>query len=243
MSWIVSLFGVAEASATRPTKLCRKPGSRRGGKTGPPSDGVLRIATNLVDVPAEIVAEIYRQRWTIELFFRFFKHILGCRHLLSTSRRGVEIQAYCAIIACLLLALSRRRQADLADLRDGLPLLAGLGRPGGTARAFEKAQAQRCLGPLLFSSDGPSTLRAKRSPLGSASLFRPPTSPINQSKSDTMRYEQSLSRTGMARSTLFQSVEMFPITSILTSNETCLMSRPLPQSELPTWGRFRCPRA
>jgi Transposase DDE domain len=80
-------------------------GKRPGGKTGPPSDGILRIATNLVDVPAEIIAEIYRQRWTIELFFRFFKHVLGCRHLLSTSRRGVEIQAYCAIIACLLLAL------------------------------------------------------------------------------------------------------------------------------------------
>jgi hypothetical protein len=80
-------------------------GKRPGGKTGPPSDGVLRIATNLVDVPAQIVADIYRQRWTIELFFRFFKHVLGCRHLLSTSRRGVEIQAYCAIIACLLLAL------------------------------------------------------------------------------------------------------------------------------------------
>jgi hypothetical protein len=80
-------------------------GKRPGGKTGPPSDGVLRIATNLIDVPAEVIADIYRQRWTIELFFRFFKHVLGCRHLLSTSRRGVEIQAYCAIIACLLLAL------------------------------------------------------------------------------------------------------------------------------------------
>jgi hypothetical protein len=80
-------------------------GKTRGGKTGPPSDGVLRIATNLLDVPAEIIAEIYRQRWTIELFFRFFKHVLGCRHLLSTSRTGIEIQAYCAIIACLLLAL------------------------------------------------------------------------------------------------------------------------------------------
>jgi hypothetical protein len=83
----------------------RPRGKSPGGKTGPPSDGILRIATNLLDVPAEIVAEIYRQRWTIELFFRFFKHILGCRHLLSTARAGVEIQTYCAIIACLLLAL------------------------------------------------------------------------------------------------------------------------------------------
>jgi hypothetical protein len=87
------------------TTPARPRGKSSGGKTGPPSDGILRIATNLLDVPAEIIAEIYRQRWTIELFFRFFKHVLGCRHLLSTSRRGVEIQAYCAIIACLLLTL------------------------------------------------------------------------------------------------------------------------------------------
>lgn len=79
--------------------------SGEGGKTGPPSDGILRIATNLLDVPAEIVADVYRHRWTVELFFRFFKHVLGCRHLLSTARAGIEIQTYCAIIACLLLAL------------------------------------------------------------------------------------------------------------------------------------------
>lgn len=83
----------------------RPRGKTKGGKTGPPSDGVLRIATNLYDVPAEVVANLYRHRWAIELFFRFFKHVLGCRHLLSTSREGVEIQTYCAIIACLLLAL------------------------------------------------------------------------------------------------------------------------------------------
>jgi hypothetical protein len=82
-----------------------KTGGRKGGTAGPPSDGVLRIATNLLDPPAEIIAELYRQRWTIEIFFRFFKHVLGCRHLLSTARAGIEIQTYMAIIACLLLAL------------------------------------------------------------------------------------------------------------------------------------------
>ena len=56
-------------------------GKYRGGSTGPGSDGVLRIATNLLDVPAEIISLIYRYRWTIELFFRFFKQVLGCRHL------------------------------------------------------------------------------------------------------------------------------------------------------------------
>jgi len=43
--------------------------------------------------------------WQIELFFRFFKHLLGCRHLLSQQAAGIQIQAYCAIIACLLINL------------------------------------------------------------------------------------------------------------------------------------------
>jgi len=77
----------------------------RAGSTGPASDGVLRIATNLLDVPAEIIALLYFYRWTIEIFFRFLKQILGCRHLLSRSQNGIEIQTYCAIIACMLISL------------------------------------------------------------------------------------------------------------------------------------------
>jgi hypothetical protein len=90
-----------------------KRGGRKGGTAGPSSDGVLRIATNLLDVPAEVIADIYRHRWTIELFFRFFKHVLGCRHLLSTHPAGIEIQAYCAIIACLLISLWTGRKPTL----------------------------------------------------------------------------------------------------------------------------------
>ena len=88
-------------------------GKYRGGSTGPDSDGVLRIATNLLDVPAEIIGLIFRHRWAIEIFFRFFKHILGCRHLLSHSQNGIEIQTYCAIIACLLISLWTGRKPTL----------------------------------------------------------------------------------------------------------------------------------
>lgn len=80
-------------------------GKYRGGSTGADSDGVLRIATNLLDVPAEIIALIYSWRWTIELFFRFFKQILGCRQLYFRSQNGIELHAYCAIIACMLISL------------------------------------------------------------------------------------------------------------------------------------------
>ena len=80
-------------------------GKYRGGSTGVDSDGYLRLATNLLTVPAEIIALLYQYRWMIETFFRMFKHLLGCRHLLSHSENGIQIQAYCAIIACQLINL------------------------------------------------------------------------------------------------------------------------------------------
>jgi hypothetical protein len=85
-------------------------GKYRGGSSGVDSDGILRIATNLLDVPAEVIALIFANRWAIEIFFRFFKHMLGCRHLLSHNQNGIEIQTYCAIIACMLIALWTGRQ-------------------------------------------------------------------------------------------------------------------------------------
>ena len=80
-------------------------GKYRGGSSGVDSDGILRIATNLLDVPADIIGLLFSYRWAVEIFFRFFKHILGCRHLLSHDQNGIEIQTYCAIIACMLIAL------------------------------------------------------------------------------------------------------------------------------------------
>jgi hypothetical protein len=66
---------------------------------------VLLLATDRMDLAAELVALGYRFRWPVELFFRWFKCILGRRHLLCESPRGVSIQVYVAIIASLLLSL------------------------------------------------------------------------------------------------------------------------------------------
>jgi hypothetical protein len=87
-------------------------GRRRGrnfSSTGPSCDGVVRLITDMLDVPAELIAAIYSLRWLVELFFKMFKHLLGCRHLLSTKQNGVEIQVYCAIIACMLILLHTGR--------------------------------------------------------------------------------------------------------------------------------------
>jgi len=66
---------------------------------------ILLLATSRVDLAAELVALGYRFRWSVELFFRWLKCILGCRHLLANSRQGVTIQVYLAIIASLLISL------------------------------------------------------------------------------------------------------------------------------------------
>jgi hypothetical protein len=82
-----------------------KRGGRRGKTAGPGNKGTIVIATNLLDIPVEIIALIYQYRWAIEIFFRFFKQMLGCRHLLSHKPEGILIQVYCAIIACMLINL------------------------------------------------------------------------------------------------------------------------------------------
>jgi len=83
------------------------------GRGGPEQGECLLIATNLMQTPAEVVGLIFRQRWSVEIFFRFFKHVLGCRHLLSHRHNGIEIQVYMAIIACMLIALWTGRKPTL----------------------------------------------------------------------------------------------------------------------------------
>ena len=52
----------------------------------------LWLLSDRMDLTAEQIAMGYRYRWTIELFFRWFKQILGSRHLISTKKNGITIQ-------------------------------------------------------------------------------------------------------------------------------------------------------
>ena len=75
------------------------------GHGGPEQGETLLIATDRFDLEADVIALIFKHRWAVEIFFRFFKHVLGCRHLISHNRNGIELQTYAAIIACMLIAL------------------------------------------------------------------------------------------------------------------------------------------
>jgi len=65
------------------------------------------LATTLTAESAtpELLALFYRHRWQVEMFFRWLKCILGCRHWLAESPRGVALQVYLALIAAQLLVL------------------------------------------------------------------------------------------------------------------------------------------
>ena len=79
------------------------------------TDGTLEelwLITNRLELSAELVALGYRYRWTIELFFRWFKCVLGCRHLISNNANGVAIQIYMALIASLMLVLWTNRKPN-----------------------------------------------------------------------------------------------------------------------------------
>jgi len=94
----------------------RKP-SGKTARGGPEQGDTILIVTDRLDLPADVVALLYQRRWQIEIFFRFFKHVLGCRHLLSTNKNGIELETYVALIACLLIALWMGRKPTLSTYR------------------------------------------------------------------------------------------------------------------------------
>jgi hypothetical protein len=77
---------------------------------------VLRIVTNDLDAPADEIAELYKRRWQIELFFRWIKHTLKIRHFFGTSENAVRLQIAIALIAFLLLRMAHKLQNNIESL-------------------------------------------------------------------------------------------------------------------------------
>jgi IS4 transposase len=71
---------------------------------------VLRILSNDLDASAQEIADLYRRRWAIELFFRWVKQTLKITRFVGTSENAVRIQIAVALIAFLLLRLAQAIQ-------------------------------------------------------------------------------------------------------------------------------------
>ena len=71
-----------------------------------PDDGTTYIfLTNNMAAAAELISELYRNRWSVELFFRWIKQHLRIKRFWGTSENAVRIQVYCAIITYCLVAI------------------------------------------------------------------------------------------------------------------------------------------
>lgn len=77
---------------------------------------VLRILTNDLDAPAPEIADLYKRRWQIELFFRWVKQTLKIKHFLGRSENAVRIQITVALITFLLLRLAHSTQRTVHSL-------------------------------------------------------------------------------------------------------------------------------
>jgi putative transposase len=69
----------------------------------PQSEELWFYVTNMMDEDAELIVEIYRQRWRIELFFKWIKQNLQIKSFWGSSRNAVEIQIWIALIVYLIL--------------------------------------------------------------------------------------------------------------------------------------------
>ena len=71
---------------------------------------VLRLLSNDLEASAQAIADLYKRRWAIELFFRWVKQALKITRFLGTSENAVRIQIAVALIAFLLLRLAQATQ-------------------------------------------------------------------------------------------------------------------------------------
>jgi hypothetical protein len=101
--------------------------------------GVIRLVTDLRDVPAWVIGLLYRYRWQVELFFRWLKATVGFRHLLSERRAAIAFEVYVAVIGTLLLAL----RWDARPSKYAFSLLHHVACGGATAEEIFPILAER----------------------------------------------------------------------------------------------------
>lgn len=123
---VVEQLAVPEGTAILSDQIGHLPARQGSGRDNPFHDAVrevrvkldtgkvLRILSNDLDASAQEIADLYKRRWAIELFFRWVKQTLKIRRFLGISENAVRIQIAVALIAFLLLRLAQAGQNAVA---------------------------------------------------------------------------------------------------------------------------------
>jgi hypothetical protein len=105
----------------------------------------LRLLTTLLDLPARLIAELYRYRWQIELFFRWLKIHANFQHLTCHNRNGMTLGFYVAVIAALLMCLHTQKPLSLYGYNLLSMVAMGLGDVSDILPILEQQEHQRQL--------------------------------------------------------------------------------------------------
>jgi len=112
---------------------------------------MLRIVTNDLDAPAQEIAELYKQRWQIELFFRWVKQTLRIKRFIGVSENAVRIQIAVALIVFLILRMAQATQKAVHRPLDFARLV--------RANLMNRRPIDRLLEPLQAIPTNPSQLK------------------------------------------------------------------------------------
>jgi hypothetical protein len=105
----------------------------------------LKFLTNNFTLPAQTIADLYRQRWQVELFFKWIKQHLRIKAFYGTSENAVKTQIWIAVSIYVLVAIVRKRLELEASLYQILQIL--------SVTLFEKTPILRALQNSNSQSD------------------------------------------------------------------------------------------
>lgn len=89
----------------------------------PNNDKTLILLTNMFEATAAQVAQLYKARWRIELFFKCIKQNLRITRFMGNSENAVQIQVWTAITAYVLVAIAKKRLGCTASLHEMMQVL------------------------------------------------------------------------------------------------------------------------
>ena len=138
-------FEQARSGGGRPNNAYFGKTLRRITVARPDKDTPIVLVTNDRKRHASQIAQLYKQRWQIELFFKWLKQNLKLKRFFGQSENAVKIQIYCAIIAYLLCASYHKNQRMNLSLRMMLSLFKNdmFSRPESEKTQYQKRKIER----------------------------------------------------------------------------------------------------
>jgi Domain of unknown function (DUF4372)/Transposase DDE domain len=113
----------------------------------PGSGKPLIFLTNNMTLPALTIAALYKNRWQVELFFKWIKQHLRIKKFLGTSENAVKTQIWCAVAIYVLVAIVKKELQLKASLYTFLQIL--------SVSVFEKTSISCALQPYAYTSEPP----------------------------------------------------------------------------------------